>query len=509
MSSVTGARSAGLLPTRDSDSGHPQGPRGSSFPPAATAAELSPIDPTIPNLRRVNRLQAFGTCSSLGAAAIGAIALTGWVLGIDQLKSVIGGVVTMKANTALAFVVLGVSLFAAGRTRLPRLGSLSVGIGALFTLLLSAAVTSQYVHGRDLGLDLFLFYEPSGAVGTVYPGRMAANTGLCFMMVSVGVLLMRGRAAGIAPTVGVLVAAAGSLALVGYATGVTSLYGLDGVTQMAIPTASGFVLLGLSLICSQPSCGPMRLLTSDGTGGSLVRRLLPLTVGGVLVVVTLRLLGQEAGLYGTKVGVWITTSGCLAVVIPLIWRAAWSVERADSERRAAVQKLRVLAERDPLTGLFNRRRFEEDLERHAALARRHSRSFAILALDLDGFKGVNDTLGHQAGDALLAAVARILERGIRASDTVARFGGDEFVVLLPETDVEGAGTVAAKLCDEICSIREPAQVSTSIGGVVYECPFEPNLLPEQMLGLADAELYRAKESGPGRSRLRKLNSALA
>jgi len=467
-------------------------------------AESSPGSddaPTLLNERRARRLQVFGTCSSLGAAAIGAVALTGWIFGIDLLKSVVPGLVTMKANTALAFVVVGLSLFAVQRSPLSRLGGLSAACGALFTLLLSAAVTSQYIHGHDLGVDLLLFYEPPETTGTVYPGRMAVNTGACFIAVSVGVLLTRWRAASAAPAFGLLVVTAGALALTGYVTGITSLYGLEGVTQMAIPTATGFVLLGSALVCGQPNRGPMQLLTSDGAGGSLVRRLLPATVGGVLFVVTLRLLGQEVGLYGTQVGVWLTASGVLALMVPIIWRVAWSVERTDAQRRAALKELRELAERDPLTRLFNRRRFEEEMGRHLALAKRHHRPFAVLTLDLDGFKTVNDTLGHQAGDEVLCGVARVLESELRGSDAVARFGGDEFVALLSETRIDGARAVASKLCDAICS---RAQVRASIGGVVCEDTLPAGLTAMRLLRLADAELYRAKNDGGDASHVRTL-----
>lgn len=456
---------------------------------------------TLVNDRRSSRLHAFGVYCGLGAAAIGLVALTGWILGVDLLKSVVPGNVTMKANTALTFVVTGLSLFAVLRLPDSLASRIAVG-GAIFSLLLSAAVTSQYIHGRDLGIDLFLFYEPPATTGTAFAGRMAVNTGVCFVVVSLGILFMRSRWASITPVLGLLVSACGILALIGYATGITSLYGLEGVTQMAIPTATAFTLLGSALVCGQPTSGPMRLMTSDGAGGSLVRRLVPAIVAGVFVVVTLRLLGQELGLYGTKIGVWLTASGFLALMLPIVWRVSWSLERSDAQRRDALQQLTKLAERDPLTRLFNRRRFEEDMTRHVALSLRHHRPFAVLTLDLDGFKAVNDTFGHQAGDELLVGVADVLRSELRGGDTAARFGGDEFVALLPETSLDGAKTVAEKVCSSISSL---GPISASIGGVVCENEPALEMTPEGLVGLADAELYRAKNGGGDAASLRTVH----
>ncbi len=332
---------------------------------------------------RIDRLRGLSSAAGGGAVLIGVMAMIGWILGVDALKSVVPGLVTMKANTALAFILLGTALHIGakddGRHRM-------VGRGATVAVLaLAATVFSQFVHGRDLGVDLFLFDEPKGTAGTVHPGRMALNTSLCFILASVALLTLdvRGRWAALAPMLGLFVGAAALFALVGYLAGLTNFYGIPTQTQMAVPTAVGMLLLGGGLIASRADRGPMRLCASDGAGGTLVRHILPGAVAGILVLTVLRLAGQNAGLYGTTIGAWLLASSYIVLLVTIVWRAGWSMEHTDSQRRAMANELKRLSERDPLTGLFNRRRLHEELVRQIAVLERHGRGFAVLMLDLD------------------------------------------------------------------------------------------------------------------------------
>ena len=285
------------------------------------------------DLRRLSEVAGIATF------LIGAIAMTGWILGVDFLKSVVPGLITMKANTALALMLLGGSLYstAAHTERYKTAGR----VAALIAFALATTVFSQYVHGHDLGVDLLLFHEAPGTVGTVHPGRMASNTSLCLLLVGVG-LLMPDTRYGIAmtPAIGVAVGVAALLALVGYFTGVTNLYGFPKQTQMAVPTAAGIFLLGFGLLASRPDRGPMRLLASDGDGGALVRRLIPAIVLGILLLTILRLGGQAAGLYGTATGAWLFASAVITLLVPVVWRVALSIEHADAERRVLAKERR-------------------------------------------------------------------------------------------------------------------------------------------------------------------------
>ncbi len=172
-----------------------------------------------------------------------------------------------------------------------------------------------------------------------------------------------------------------------------------------------------------------------------------------------------------------------------------------TERRRFEHELRHLADHDPLTGLFNRRRFEQELERHVSEVARYGPRGALLVLDLDHFKYVNDALGHHAGDELILSVAAVLQDRLRETDTLARLGGDEFAVLLPHADAQAAEHVAAEL---VRAVREEAAVAagdrsrratTSIGIAPFA---RGDLSGEELLIEADLAMYDAKEAGRDR-----------
>jgi two-component system chemotaxis response regulator CheY len=158
---------------------------------------------------------------------------------------------------------------------------------------------------------------------------------------------------------------------------------------------------------------------------------------------------------------------------------------------------------DGLTGIPNRRDFDEKLRKLGEESRRGERPFSILMIDLDRFKGLNDTLGHEAGDDALRTVAGIIGRNVRASDSAFRYGGEEFVCLLPDTDSAGAQLVAGRLrlrveAAEIANPGDPPRLTLTISlGLATYVPDRDNS-PEAVLARADQALYRAKELGRNR-----------
>ena len=175
--------------------------------------------------------------------------------------------------------------------------------------------------------------------------------------------------------------------------------------------------------------------------------------------------------------------------------------RAQARHAVAMGKhYAALATRDTLTGLFNRREFNDALEREFASARRRKGSMALLLLDLDGFKQVNDTHGHAAGDKVLCAVSSRISEVARANDTVARIGGDEFVLICPDmSDEESAATLSQRLIEAINLPIDIGAAHVRIGvsiGIAF-CT-EQVTWAEEMIRQADQAMYTAKKSGRNR-----------
>jgi diguanylate cyclase (GGDEF)-like protein len=163
-----------------------------------------------------------------------------------------------------------------------------------------------------------------------------------------------------------------------------------------------------------------------------------------------------------------------------------------TERKRREHRLLHMAEHDELTGIANRRRLVAELELRLEHAARHDEQGAVLVLDLDGFKAINDTRGHDAGDQALVTTAVALRRRLRVTDVLGRLGGDEFAVVLPHVDGEGALGVADQLLEEV---RESSrgQLTASCGIALYG-PDRPGA-PDALLAAADRAMYAAKSRG--------------
>ena len=190
---------------------------------------------------------------------------------------------------------------------------------------------------------------------------------------------------------------------------------------------------------------------------------------------------------------------------PCGWNWKTRFERSRDKNVQLEQSLiRVeeVAATDPLTGLYNRRHFGKVLEQLFSEARRYDTDLACVMIDLDGYKQLNDTFGHQVGDQLLVTAGKVIGANLRTMDVAARYGGDEFVLLLPCAGGSEAANVVARIRDEYCRasaviLHRPQGVTMSIGvgSLIGDRPSGS----ESLVTAADAALYRAK--GAGRNRI--------
>lgn len=164
------------------------------------------------------------------------------------------------------------------------------------------------------------------------------------------------------------------------------------------------------------------------------------------------------------------------------------------------QALKEQSIKDPLTKLYNRRYLDEMLARECSRAQRNNKALSVLIMDIDHFKKVNDTYGHDAGDAVLVAFAKLIQQNIRKEDIACRLGGEEFVLVLPDATMEQAVVRAEKICEATRAMsikfqREVLNITVSIGVCDYpECA----QMPEELIQNADSALYRAKNGGRNR-----------
>jgi diguanylate cyclase (GGDEF)-like protein len=179
----------------------------------------------------------------------------------------------------------------------------------------------------------------------------------------------------------------------------------------------------------------------------------------------------------------------------VIWMAINITRRKNLEKR-----LRDLAEKDPLTGAFNRRHFMQVFERSCSIVKRYKNPLSIMVLDIDNFKSINDTFGHEAGDTVLKALVDYCQKAFRGSDLFARLGGEEFIVMLPNTPTLGAAIIAERIRDGIHNIpvtlaNKKVNFSISIGISQVD---ESDESYSDVISRADTALYKAKDKGKNR-----------
>ena len=445
---------------------------------------------TVPNRPQHPPLRWFPLAVGATAMLAGVLVIVGgWALDAAPLRSVLPGLATMKVNTALGISLLGAALclaqMGATATRLSQLAAATAAVIGAVTLL-------EYGFNWDTGIDQWLFRD-RGTAANAFPGRPSHATAFELVALGIGMLCIGSRTWRHAKTGTAVIALLVSwIAVNGHLFNAQALYGIFPYSSMAVHTAAICVLLSLGLLATEPLCLLCRTVLAKDLGGIVSRWLLPFAVLAPPVLGWLFSHGQGLGIYHNEFG-WAlysvsTTVGSVGLILLLAHRIAV----LDAERTTATE----LSRRDPLTSLANRRAFDSRLAEDFGLAKRYSRPLSLLMLDIDSFKSYNDAFGHPAGDELLQTLARVISVHMRETDLVARIGGEEFAIVLPETDLAGALALAERVREEVerfSQFRRPVTLSIGVAALDEDTKDTAMLLKH-----GDIALYRAKQEGRNR-----------
>jgi PAS domain S-box-containing protein len=313
------------------------------------------------NSRLSKYLQSISQAASIIVFGIGCFVIIGWILDITILKSVFAGFVTMKANTALLFILAGASLYKEGKRRKVKMNNLEIGGFSkvnsqeprvpLYSLILPFIVALiglltliQYGFNVDFGIDQLLIKESANAIPSFAPGRMAFNTALNFFILGVAQILLLRKRPNYHFAQGLSIAAflVGWLAFLGYLYGISSFYGISVYTKIALHSAIAFMLLSMGILFACPDKGLMAVITSNNAGGMMARRL---SLAVILIPPILSwfiLVGYRHDKVNAEEGFTVIGVMNLVIFSILIWGNAKSLNTIDEQRQKAEEELRQL-----------------------------------------------------------------------------------------------------------------------------------------------------------------------
>jgi len=290
------------------------------------------------------------------------------------------------------------------------------------------------------------------------------------------------------------------VALVGYSYGLTEFYG-----RTSLYTATILLMIAMGAALASSRCGIVCVLLDPFVAGRLARIQLP---GAFIIpfLIGYVLLHAGAGNAAPIIGLGVVSTATFTIVLMSI--SLLALDRMDRRRRRAERTVYFDATHDHLTELANRRLFSDVANLELTRAARHALDCCLIMIDIDRFKSINDTFGHEAGDHVLRRIAKITAKNIRAGDLAARHGGEEFTIFLPDTSIQEAGALAERLRAAIQSgdfsadlgARRPVTISAGVA-----CLRNGVGTLDALLQAADAALYRAKANG--RNRVEEATSA--
>ena len=421
---------------------------------------------------------------------VSAVVLLGWALDLPALTRVMTVSTRMQAISALAFIASAIALL--DYIRHGRAGFACV-VPNLLVLVLGGASLLEYITDVDLAID-HLFADPESVALGKPPGRMSELTAIGFLLLGTqGLLVSFQRGPRLAHLLAGLLLSLGAFTLT--MTGYSYHTHVIQVLPVSAPAALMLIAGTLGWLVLQRPMGIMRVAYSDSPGTVLLRwAALPALLMAPLLAIAIRaavqLLDWDFAEVVAAVG-YLSGVGACAMVIGM----AWLLHHLDQQRQRSAQ-FQDAAYTDALTRVVNRRGLDEAIDQLLRGHRERDHGFTLLMLDLDHFKRFNDDFGHLAGDLALQITGKLLREAVRPQDIAARFGGEEFMIILPATDMPGARRAAQRLLHAFHAEEWPHRpVTVSIG--ITNSHLDDT--PATLIARADAALYAAKSGGRDRA----------
>lgn len=558
-------------------------------------------------------------CSSF-TAVLAISVLTGWAFDIDVLKSIVPGLPMMKPNTAVAFLLIGITLFVL-RNEDQRVGLSFAMVGGTLVFLLGILTVTEYMAGIDLPIDGLLIGSNDYVGGGAHVGRMSPHSAFNFTLVGMAIVLLGTGSSKIAEVLLTIVQFVTVVAALGLLYGTEKLYGATQYNAMAVHTALLFFVSTSGLLLTDLRSGLSRMMSGRGAGASIGRRIIPVVLTVPPAAGLVLHAGYTAGFYDASFRLALTIALSMIVMSIVLSFFSRKLDRLDKRRQRAEQdladkearyrelfdysqglicihdldgvlttinratlqmleypeeeiigknirdlvrpdyrphfdaylrqvtheglssgllelisrtgkslvlrynnilatedgkepyilghaqnvtelleaqkQLKNLSLTDELTGLYNRRGFLTLAEQQVKLEMHNgtARGLTLLFADMDGLKAINDTHGHEAGSEAIATLARLIKSAVRDADVVARWGGDEFVVLTIGAKGESPKVVAERIGERMDEYNAesglPYTVACSIG--VAPIDHDDGRSLEEMIAAADEAMYAEKK----------------
>lgn len=450
---------------------------------ATTPGPDSRLDPeVVRDFLRFARVVAWITL--LAALAI----MAGWWLQAPALAALFIGTRPIRLATGIGFMVAAAALLAAS-SETPRAQRLRLPL-ALTLLLLGALSLLERLGLFDFGPQHWLLVSPAGSYSATMPLVISSFFVALGLHATTHCCL---RSSVVAEALAVIMVGISMAALA--AQGVSAAASTDSILSPATPAAAALLFVNaIAWIAVRPAAPLCAVAAARGYGGHVARRLLlpamllPLVYSWLIEWARSRLGLDDALLIALSA---LITGGSVTILIWWVARLGGYIHYQRS--KAAV--LTDIAHTDALSGLANRRAFDTELAARLRDLHSHERGFSLLLLDADRFKAYNDAFGHPAGDEALQGMGQLLRRSLRPGDHAARIGGEEFAVLLPDTDLDAARLAGERIRSAFAAHPWPRRLITASMGVAQA---QKGDTAATLMARADGALYAAKNAGRDR-----------